>query len=174
MDAQFDKMISMLSGMTSEEFLNKQLSDSEKQQIETAIDLMFNGLSQRNWINGGTLSEAWLAALDTVRDTVFAFMQNNPATRYARNATFDHRKKWRSMAITSLEGTRTLNCPPEKKTAWIEDANTKIQNGYEILQQIIIRFESGTARVPQQQNIIQRAQNIKTMDEREHVHEREY
>ena len=173
MDSQFEKMVSMLSGINTKEYMNNQLSDLEKKQIESAIDLMFNGMAQRNWINGGTLSDAWLNALDTVRETVFTFTQTNAATQYARNATFNHRKIWRSTAIASLEGNRTLNCPPEKREAWINDANTKIQNAYEILEKIIVNFGTNNQHAAQQQ-VIFKPVNFKTIDERENVHERKY
>ncbi len=179
MDMEFEKTLAILGGQSADAFIKSQLSDTDKAQIDSAIDLMFSGLSLHNWLAGGTLGNAWSGALDTVREYVFSFMENNPATNYARTATFAHRRKWHVQIVSSIHANDTIRCPSDKFSAWQDDANAKIQDGAEMLRAKIAEFASKPAvrRLPQTINpIVRDAIKSRTIGEREHEHEhvREY
>lgn len=174
MDTQYEKMLGMINGQSVTGYEMSRLTDQEKQQINNAIEVLFIGETQLNWIAGGTLGDAWTKALDSTREKIFSIQGKNPAVLYARYATFEHRKRWHTNIVMSHEAHNILNCPNDKKKAWTDDAETKILNAIEILQNIIARFESGTPRDATQPVIEKTQQNIKTIGERENVHEREY
>lgn len=174
MNMDFEQTIAMLNGQSIDSFMDNQLTNQDKLQIDNAIETLFSGLSLKNWLDGGTLGNAWTVALDAVRDTIFAVQQKNPATMYAQSATFRHRAKWQSQIIASRNSQELIRCPDNQRNAWYENANTKIQNSIEILRQKFIAFESGTPRKPIT-NIHQHTnQNMNTIGEHEHerVHEK--
>lgn len=177
MDKDFEKTLALLGGKTAETFSQEQLSDTDKAQIDAAIDMMFSGLSLHNWLAGGTLGQAWSGALDSVREFVFSFTESNPVTNYARVATYAHRRKWHVQIVSSLHASDKINCPPEKFAAWQEEANAKIQDGVELLRSKIANFQScatpcnsaHTFTPMMRETILSR-----TIGERENVHEREH
>ena len=172
MSIDFDKTIAMLNGQSIDSFMDSQLTNQDKSQIDNAIETLFSGLSLKNWLDGGTLGNAWTVALDAVRDIIFAVQQKNPATLYAQSATFRHRAKWQSQIIASRTAQEFIRCPDDQRNAWYENANIKIQNSIEILRQKFTAFESGTPRKPIT-NVHQHTnQNMNTIGEREHERER--
>ena len=59
MSLDFDKTIAILNGQTVEHFMKSQLTEQDKTQIDNAIDVLFSGLSLRNWLDDIKLREAW-------------------------------------------------------------------------------------------------------------------
>ncbi len=180
MDMDFEKAMAMLDGKTPDEFTKSQLNDTDRQQIDNAIELIFAGLSLQRWLGGGILRDAWNYALDTVRDMVFAIDVNNAATNYAREAVFFHRRKWHVKAMYAPHANETISCPSDKRSDWETSAQNKIQNGTDILHHKIMEFE--TTDIAQRntrnaiQNIIAREmqKNIGVRErEREHVRQRD-
>ena len=171
MSMDFEKTMAMLSGQSVDTFMLNQLTDQDKAQINNAIDTLFSGLSLKNWLDGGTLGNAWKNALDTLRDVVFAFPYNNPATKYAQSAVFIHRQKWHSQIVASRDAQETIKCPTNQRDAWYQDANIKIQNSVEILRQKISDFESDTPRTGNTQRVFAH-ENVRQIGEREHERER--
>ena len=147
MDKDFEKTLALLDGQTVDAYIRSQLSDTDKQQIDSAIEILFSGFSLQKWLSGVTLGEAWKMALDLVRDYVFSFTMSNPATTYARTATFQHRKQWMVKIVSALHANEIINCPPEKFSAWQEDASIKIQNGADMLRNVITNFSAPSAPV---------------------------
>ena len=94
MDMDFEKTLAMLGGQSPNEFTKSRLQDADRQQIDDAIEILFSGLALQKWLRGGILRDAWESALDVVRATIFEIQINNPATSYAREAVFFHRRKW--------------------------------------------------------------------------------
>ena len=175
MSMDFEKTMAMLSGQSVDAFMQNQLTDQDKAQIDNAIDTLFSGLSLKNWLDGGTLGNAWTNALDTLRDVVFAFPYNNPATKYAQSAVFIHRQKWHIQIVASRDAQETIKCPANQRDAWYQDANIKIQNSVEILRQKISDFESDTPRTGKHAQNTQHIfahENARQIGEREHEHER--
>ena len=72
MDSSLDKTLALINGQSPSDYEMTQLTDADRAQIENAIDVLFSGLSLRNWLSGGTLGDAWTAALDKLRDIVFS------------------------------------------------------------------------------------------------------
>ena len=175
MSMDFEKTLAMLSGQSVDAFMQSQLTEQDKAQIDNAIETLFSGLSLKNWLDGGTLGNAWTNALDTVRDVVFAFPYNNPATKYAQSAVFIHRQKWHIQIVASRDVQETIKCPADQRNSWYQNANTKVQNSIEILRKKIMEFESGTPRTG---NNVQNTQqvfthdNVRQIGEREHERER--
>lgn len=178
MDMDFEKALSLLNGETNETFLQRQLSDADCTQIENAIDTIFSGLSLEKWLDGDTLTQAWAKSLDKIRDLVFSIPDTNSATHYARNYVFVHRRKWHVKIVSCHRPNELINCPPEKRNSWTDDAKMKIQVGTELLYEKLKNFSCTTPRFTNQFNqqskeIIK--QHIKTelSREREHEHIRE-
>ena len=72
MSMDFEKTMAILNGQSVESFMKSQLTEQDKTQIDNAIDVLFSGLSLRNWLGGVKLRDAWTSALDTLRDAIFA------------------------------------------------------------------------------------------------------
>ena len=175
MGMEFEKTMAILSGQSVEAFMKSQLTEQDKIQIDNAIDVLFSGLSLRNWLGGVKLREAWTDALDTLRDAIFAVSYNNPATLYARQSVFYHRNRWKSQIIASHDCNKTIQCPDDERNAWQQNAETKIQNGMEILRQKFLEFESDTPRTTAKHKaeILRTTEQVRTIGERENERERE-
>ncbi|MBQ8256253.1 MAG: hypothetical protein IJY99_04830 [Alphaproteobacteria bacterium] len=177
MALEFEKTMAILSGQTVDSFLSHQLTERDKTQIRNAIDLLFSGLSLRNWLAGGVLRDAWQNALDTLRDMIFEIPQNNPATTFMRNAVFEHRAKWHIQIIASRNADDLIKCPIEEYEQWLNNANTKINEATRILRQKVIDFDSGTpihpVQTPETRNTSKMHTRGEYEREREHVRERE-
>ena len=178
MDIDFEKTIAMLSGESSENIELMQLSELDRIQITNALELIFQGLSLRNWLAGGILRDAWQNALDQLRDYVFAISINNAATMFARQATFDMRTTWAEKMRTAPRTNMPIHCPGDKKSDWEHNAEVKIQNGIDLLMHKINGFVSGVpntkkettaSHVPSFQEIF----DSRTAQERQKVRERE-
>lgn len=170
-----DKIMAMLGGQSSAEYTRSQLTEQDRIQINNAIDVLFSGLSLRNWLGGGTLGNSWAQALDSVREFVFSFPGNNPAIIYAHQATFDHRKKWQTKIVMSQDGDEKIHCTDVQCAELGADAQNKIQNGVAMLRAKIAEFDAPNAP---RTNATTPKQNVPTRDycqvrEREHEHERE-
>ncbi|MBE6457950.1 MAG: hypothetical protein E7011_04060 [Alphaproteobacteria bacterium] len=175
MDIEFEKTLAMLSGQSAAEFDACQLTDADKQIIDNAIGVLYSGLSLLKWLDGGTLGAAWLAAMDALRDAIFSIPVNNMATNYVRYATFEHIRKMKIKMTSVAHTNEYINCPPEKRAAWTEDANTKIQNGMDIIRRKIMDWAPGTPQTPVSPSPAPQFREIfnsRTL-ERERQHERE-
>lgn len=146
MDSGLDKALALINGQSPTEYENAQMTDADKAQIDNALEVLFSGLSLRNWLSGGTLGDAWTSALDTLRDMVFSIPEVNVASSYARAATFRHRTKWLNKINLTLHVNKKIQCTESERPSWLSDANTKIENGLEILRRKISEFSSGAPR----------------------------
>ena len=175
MDMDFERTLAMLSGQSAQEFEACQLGDADKQIIDNAIEVLYSGLSLQKWLDGLTLGAAWLAAMDALRDAIFAIPINNPATNYVRYAAFEHIRKMKIKMTSVAHTNEYINCPPEKRQQWLDDANTKIQNGMDIIRRKIMDFVPGgnvhRAATPSMTPVFREILNTKTM-ERQHERER--
>ena len=174
MNIDFDKTMAMLNAQPVNNFITNQLSRQDKAQIDNAIEMLFSGLSLKNWLDGGTLGEAWTKALDTVRDFIFSISYNNHAVVYAQEATFRHRTKWKSLIVMSHDATKTIKCPDNQRNDWYAQADAKIQNAVEIIRQKTTMTTPGTKA---QSSVAYQNQTSKNMQQilmRENEHEHEY
>ncbi|MBR5154057.1 MAG: hypothetical protein IKW57_04675 [Alphaproteobacteria bacterium] len=172
----FERTLAMLSGQSAQEFEACQLTDADKAIIDNAIGVLYSGLSLQKWLDGLTLGAAWLAAMDALRDAIFSIPVNNTVTNYVRYATFEHIRKMKIKMTSVAHTNEYIKCPPEKRAVWTEDANTKIQNGMEIIRRKIMDFVPGgnvhRAATPSMTPVFREILNTKTM-ERQHERERE-
>lgn len=178
MDAGLDKALALISGKSISEYESSQMTDTDRMQINNAIDILFSGLSLKCWLSGSTLADAWTVALDELRNMVFAISVDNVANQYARAITFKHRAKWQNKINLALYGNKKIECSASQRPVWMADAESKIQNGYDILRKKIIGFSSTTLQKSAAQDL---TPAFKTMFkeksansieyEREHVHE---
>ena len=117
-----------------------------------------------------------MAAMDALRDAIFAIPVSNTVTNYVRYATFEHIRKMKIKMTSVAHTNEHIKCPPEKRAAWTEDANTKIQNGMDIIRRKIMDFVPGgnvhRAATPSMTPVFREILNTKTM-ERQHERERE-
>lgn len=149
MDFDFEKTLAMLSGQSAQDFEAVQISEADKTIINNAIEVLFTGISLQQWLTGVQLGQAWLKSFDILRDVVFSIPIENLATKYVRWATFEHIRK-NKIKMTSVAHTNEyIKCPPEKRDAWNADAETKIQDGLDIIRRKIMEFSPvGTPRKP--------------------------
>ena len=180
MDKDFEKTMALLNGESVKHFDTNQLSDTDKTQITNALDLIFQGLSLRNWLMGGVLRDAWQNALDQLREMVFAIDNVNAATIFARTVAFDMRTIWREKMRTAPRTNIPIQCPDDKRDAWLTDAEIKIQNGTELLMQKINNFTSGSPNAPRGTTTVhltptfQQVFDNRIRDERQNVRERKF
>lgn len=179
MDSDLDKVLALVGGQSPSEYEMAQLKDTDKAQIENAIDVLFSGLSLRNWLSGGTLGDAWTVALDKLRDIVFSISVDNVASKYARAITFKHRTKWLNKINLTLHVNEKIQCSDIQRPTWQADAETKIKNGLEILQRKIAEYSTATPRKPATQDMTPVFKHVfkeKTSHsiQRDYEHTREY
>lgn len=178
MDTDFEKTLAMLAGQSAADFDANQLSDADKTIINNAIEVLYSGLSLQQWLSGGTLGQAWLGAMDKLRNAIFAIPVENAATKYVRYATFEHIRKTKIKMTSVAHTNEYIKCPPEKFDTWMEDANTKIQNSMEIIRRKIMEFASDVPRQPTTPSItpqfheILNTKTIKRQNEYQREHER--
>ncbi|MBP3397350.1 MAG: hypothetical protein J6K82_00275 [Alphaproteobacteria bacterium] len=173
MSQNIEKIMAMLGGVSSAEYTRSCLTDQDRTQINNAIEVLFSGISLRNWLGGDTLGVAWTRALDTVRDFVFSFSDVNPAVTHARQATFDHRRKWQTKIVMSPDADERIQCSDAQRPGLAADADAKIQNGVAILRAKISDFSVPNSPRTNACTTHQMA-NARMVYERTHEHEREH
>ena len=173
MDTDFEKTLAMLSGQSAHEFDSLQVSDADKTIINNAIEVLFTGISLQQWLGGVQLGVAWTKSFDILRDIVFAIPIENLATKYVRFATFEHIRKMKIKMTATAHTNEYIKCPPEKRDAWNADAESKIQNGLEIIRRKIMEFSPGGARKAATPSMTPRFQEIFNSRDYERERERE-
>ena len=171
MDLDFEKTLAMLSGQSAQEFDAQQLSDADKTIIDNAIEVLFTGISLQQWLNGGTLGNAWIKSMDILRDSIFAIPVENMATKYVRFATFEHIRKTKIKMTSVAHTNEYIKCPDDKRDAWHADAQAKIQNGMEIIRRKIMEFAPGATPKKANPTVMPKFQEI--FNSREYDRERE-
>lgn len=137
MDFEIDKILAKVSGKNVENFSNCIISDTVKAQIDFAFNQMFSGLSVLQWIDGGTLSEAWTVALDKMRDFVFSLSDKNYVTDYLYHAVFDFKKNIVKTVFPSVHANEYCNCPVQQQKELKTDANQKVKQGMDIIMSLV-------------------------------------
>lgn len=174
MDFDFEKTLAMLSGQSAQDFDAVQITDADKTIINNAIEVLFTGISLQQWLTGLQLGAAWTKSFDILRDIVFAIPVENLATKYVRFATFEHIRKMKIKMTSAAHTNEYIKCPPEKRDAWNADAETKIQNGTEIIRRKIMEFTpGGAARTSATPSIMPQFQEIFNSRDYERERERE-
>lgn len=135
MDFDIEKLLVKASGENVEHYMNAVISDTDKAQIEYAFDEIFSGLSLLHWIKKNTLSDAWKKTLDDMRDFVFSVDGAGFVIDYLRKAIFAYRTK----KLKALDSSVHANeyCPCDKNNILEKSAKEKIQNGTDIIMNII-------------------------------------
>ena len=179
MDLDFEKTMAMLNGESAENIEIDQLGELDRIQITNALDLIFQGLSLRNWLAGGVLRDAWQNALDQLREWVFSIQTINPITVFARSVTFDMRTTWTEKMRTAPRTNMLIQCPNDKYDEWANSAEAKIQNGIDLLMDKIKAFNSGVANSQKKTVLTQNAPTFQQVfdsrvrDDNQRVRERE-
>lgn len=135
MDFDIEKLLVKASGENVEHYMNAVISDTDKAQIEYAFDEIFSGLSLLHWIKKNTLSDSWKITLDDMRDFIFSIKETGFAVDYLRKAIFTYKTK----KLKALESSVHANeyCPCDKNNILEKSAKEKIQNGTDIIMNII-------------------------------------
>ena len=174
MDFDFEKTLAMLSGQSAQDFDAVQITDADKTIINNAVELLFTGISLQQWLTGVQLGVAWTKSFDILRDIVFAIPAENPATKYVRFATFEHIRKMKIKMTSAAHTNEYIKCPPGKRDEWNADAETKIQNGMEIIRRKIMEFTPGSvARTSATPSIMPQFKEIFNSRDYERERERE-
>ncbi len=173
MDFDFEKTMAMLSGQSAQDFDANQVSDADKTIINNAIELVYSGLALQQWLTNVTLGVAWNQAFDIMRDMIFSVPFENIMTRYVQWATFDHIRKMKIKITSAAHTNEYIKCPPEKRQTWAVDANTKIQNGMEIIKRKISDYNPNAPRVPVTPSMTPVFREILNTREHNRQHERE-
>lgn len=174
MNSDASKIIAMVCGQNRNDFDVNSIPLTDRTQIDNALDSVFIGKSTLIWLRGGKLVDAWNAALNDLRDEMFAIPNTNPAVTYLRVAVFDHRAKWNLKMLQSDERNSVafMGADSEKQEI-IDNANAMIKVGYKTIKKII-NAPTGTQHTPQ--NTKQSEQIMAYQNERvhgrEHVRER--
>ena len=173
MDFEFEKTLAMLSGQSAQDFDALQISEDDKTIINNAIEVLFTGICLQQWLTGVQLGQAWNKSFDILRDTIFAIPVENLMTKYVRWATFEHIRKTKIKMTSVAHTNEYIKCPDEKRNAWNEDAETKIQNGMEIIRRKIMEFAPGSARYTETPSLTPQFREIFNSRELQHERERE-
>ena len=169
MDFEFEKILAKISGENTERFATNVISANDKNQINFAFNQMFTGLSTLEWLNGGTLSDAWNIALDRMRDLIFSINEKNYVTDYLQIAVFEHRKITKRMITDSVHAQEFLSCDEIKRKELSNDAKQKIEESIQIIKSILSK--SGYVK---KDVVIHENNNFNVKQkEREHEYERE-
>lgn len=178
MDINFEKTLAMLNGESVDGMEIATLSELDRIQITNALELIFQGLSLRNWLAGGVLRDAWQNALDQLREMIFSISNVNAITIFARQVAFDMRTTWTEKMRTAPRTNMLIQCPDDQRADWLNNAEIKIKNGTDLLMQKINNFTTGTpntihttmtgGRAPEFQQIF----DSRIRDENQRVRER--
>lgn len=179
MDMDFEKTMAMLNGESVDGMEIAALCELDRIQITNALDLIFQGLSLRNWLAGGILRDAWQNALDQLREMIFSISNINAVTIFARQVTFDMRTTWTEKMRTAPHTNMLIQCPDERRAEWASSADVKIQNGTDLLMKKINGFNSGTPNAPKMATLSQNTPTFQQIfdsrvrDDNQRVRERE-
>ncbi len=179
MDINFEKTLAMLNGESVDGMEIATLCELDRIQITNALELIFQGLSLRNWLAGGVLRDAWQNALDQLREMIFSISNVNAVTIFARQVAFDMRTTWTEKMRTAPRTNMLIQCPDDQRADWLNNAEIKIKNGTDLLMQKINNFTTGTpntihtnvtgGHAPEFQQIF----DSRVRDENQRVRERE-
>ena len=137
MDFELEQIFAKVSGENREIMAVHIISDTDKAQIDFAFNEIFSGLSLSEWMLKVTLDEAWKIALDKLRDFVFSINEQSYMVDYLRHAVFDFKKRTLRNLESSIHANEYIQCPADKYSELEESANTKIQNGIDILRNLL-------------------------------------
>ena len=126
-----------VSGENVERYAERVIADSEKAQINFAFDEIFSGLSLLEWIQGATLGDAWKKSLDKLRDFIFSIDEQNFVMDYLHMAVFEFRNKTLKIMSQSIHINEKMQHSAEQSEKLKQSAEEKIQNGLDILKNIL-------------------------------------
>ena len=157
--------MAMIDDVNPTNFKLDSVSSADRARIESALNMIFSGLTLMHWLDGGKLSVAWRRALDTMRPIGFDIPGDAPVVIYLRHANFYHQRKWEHKIVASRNGDDYVRCPPDQVEQWRERGHAQVRDGMELIRQTVAAF------VPAVRN----AQKMRPemAREHEHVHERE-
>ena len=167
MDFEIEKLLAKVSGENVENFAAHVMSDTDKKQVNFAFEQMFNGISLIEWMNGGLLVDAWNVALDRIRDFIFDLDESNYIIDYLRVAVFDFRKHKSRDFHNSVHACEYFHTDADSDILK-KSANEKIQNGIDIIMNIIATPKTSVEKQQTNQNV----NCIQKEYEREHERER--
>lgn len=152
MNNTFEQYMAVIAGGNIAKNQEKQLSAAEKKQISESYFKMFCGLAFVNWIQGGTLGQAWFKALEQVKSFISAKNANNPAAMYMKQIFAAHNTRWSKLIMTSPNKDSQASVSPEQRAEWIARATRDTNAGLNSLNQILAQYrvaEPNMAQKPQ-------------------------
>jgi len=146
MDIELEKKLAIIGGQSPEEFDRNQLAESDRVLISNALDILFSGLSLSNWLDGGTLYDAWQKSLKQIHGLVYEIKAINSAVMYLRAAALDQRNRQSNMMISSRNSNNLIQCPSQSRDGWRAHADSQINEGIAIIRQKIEEFDTDAPR----------------------------
>lgn len=137
MNFDTEKLLAKVAGENVENFANCVISDFARTQIDFAFNQMFQGLSLLQWMENITLMNAWQNTLETMTEFVFSLPEKNCVADYLHVAVFDFKKNMLKTVKNSIHANEYFNCPVDKQNELKQSANEKVQQGIEIIKNLV-------------------------------------
>lgn len=168
METNLKKLIAMAAGQNRDCFDENSISSEVRGKVDGALDSIFRGKSILIWTRGGKLCDAWKAAMDELRDEIFAIKNTAPIIEYLRIAVFAVREKWEIKITQSNERNSTVNGASDTELNDLKNyAKSLIETGTQVIKDLISVGAFACSERGVQKN---RPMNM----ERVRGHEREY
>jgi hypothetical protein len=156
MDTNLQKMMSVISGKSRDEFELGHVSDTDKKQLLYALETLFSGLTLLNWLDGGRLLDAWKKSLNQMRAMIFEIKETNPVVMFLRLSVFDSNASWIKTMTQSDSSNELIQCPENGRDEWKKHADTQITEAVSIIRQKIDDFTYGQPKLPtKNQEVVQ-------------------
>lgn len=141
MDIELENIFAKISGENIDYASLRVISDTDKAQVDFALNEIFSGLSLLEWMNKCTLTDAWKIALDKLRGYIFSITEQTYIVDYLRHAVFDFRHKKLRDLQSSIHANEYIQCSTNKYNELEEQANSKIQTGVDIIRDLLANPE---------------------------------
>lgn len=151
MDANLEKLVAMVGGANRNSFDVESISPDVRTQIDNALDSIFMGKSSLIWADGGTLGNAWDAAMIELRDQIFQISGDTPIVQYLRIAVFNLRNRWAAKILQSNERNSFANVSGTEHDNLCEYAKSLIESGMTVINGLI-QTQQTTGTVHRQEN----------------------
>lgn len=137
MNIELDNIFAKISGENIDYASLRVISDTDKAQVNFALNELFSGLSLLEWMNKCTLADAWKIAMDKLRDYIFSITEQTYIVDYLRHAVFDFRRKTLHDLQSSIHANEFIQYPSDKHPELEESAHIKIQTGMDIIKNLL-------------------------------------
>ncbi len=174
MNIELENIFAKISGENIDNISLRVIRDTDKAQVNLALNEMFSGLSLLEWMNKITLADAWKIAMDKLRDYIFSITEQTYIVDYLRHAVFDFRHKTLNDLQSSIHANEFIQYPSSKYPELEKSARIKIQKGIDIIQNLLAQPAykhpvKNNTKTAVRANMMQRTKEIEREYERERV-----